>query len=322
MSQFNLGQFLTKVIDYSLSGIRGNSTESMPKPKPQLNGESFSQNLVAKPQPQTIMHAPIIIQNMPAQSMPMNHLEVLDKALYVKDLMKLPKEMGELLNFIQKNDNNAKGLASLLTSTLDLSKMSLLLQQNGKEAVSKLIMAMSNASKQGITDLTMMKETMKLINASVSVADMSNPSQLLKSLMLLYLPWLPSQEGVGFELEIESSEEKSQGEESSITVMISTRNYGNLRAILVLLSGNSVTILINCTGTFPKEELLNRVKAESAKHSVQPSVIFEHKTVKQNEDSSQQAKINASNNSQINPFLLLMAHSIIRHTFELDNIGS
>jgi len=254
--------------------------------------------------------------------MPINHLEALDKALYVKDLMNLPKEMNELLNFIQKNNSNSKVLSSLLTSTIDLSQLSLLLQQNGKEAVTKIIMAMSNASKQGIADLSMMKETMKLINASVSIAEQNNSSQMLKNLMLLYLPWLPAQDGVGFDLEIESYEEKSQSEESSITVMISTKNYGNLMVTLALLAGNSITIFINCSDTFPKEELLKRIKSESLKHSVQPNVVFEHKTVKQNNEVSQQAKINTSSDSQINPFLLLMAHSVIRHTFELDNIGS
>jgi len=320
MSQFNLGQFLTKVVDYSLSGIRGNSTESMPKPQPQATGESFSQNLIVKPQPQpqVIIVTPLSIKAMPMQNMEMNHLEALDKALYVKDLMNLPKEINELLDFVQKNTITAKELSSLLTSSLDLGQISLLLQKNGKEAVNKLIMAMSNASKQGITDLSMMKETMKLINLSVSLAE-KNPSQVAKSLTLLYLPWLPLQEGVDFEYEIENSEEQSSGEESSITIMISTKNYGNLRITLVLLAGNSITVLINCSDVFPKEELLKRIKAESAKHSVQPSVMFETKAVKQNDNVSQQAKMNASNASQVSPLLLLMAHSIIRHTIELDN---
>ena len=320
MSEFKLGQFLTRVVDYSLSGFRGASTESMPKS--QSGQESFSKNLMPKPQPQTNAAKPMAIRLRPVQNMTTNHLESLDKALYVKDLMNLPKDMKELLAFVQKNFNTSKESASLLTSSLSLNQLALFLQQNGKEALNKLIMTMSSASKQGMDDLSMMKETMRLINQSVSVAEQNNPSSVLKSLMLLYLPWLPVQDSVGFELEIESSEAESQSSESSISIMISTKNYGNLKATLVLLAGNSITVLINCSDTFPKEELLKRIKSEDSKHSVQSNVIIEQNVVVKDSNSSQQAKINVSNDSMVNPFLVLMAHFIIKNVIEIDNSGS
>ena len=34
------------------------------------------------------------------------------------------------------------------------------------------------------------------------------------------------------------------------------------------------------------------------------------------------AKVNLSNTAQINPYLLLMVHSLIRYTIEIDNIQS
>lgn len=323
MNQFNLGQFLTKVIDYSLAGIRGNSTESTAKmPQPQ---ENFSQNLIQKPPPQ--QQTPILVVNtlsyqaMPLQTMQMNHLENLETALYVKDLMNLPKDMKELLNFVQKNLAAAEELPNVIAQNINLNEIALLLQQSGKEAVNKLIMTMANASKQGITDLSQLKNTMKLINACVSAAREKNLNTTLKSLMLLYLPWLPLQEGVDFELEFLNPEKKSGESESSLTILISTKNYGNVKATLIMLEGNSINIIINCSNEFPKEELLKRIKAESKNHSVQSNVIIEQKQIKQSNDAVRQAKVTISNSTEINPFLLLMAHAVIRHTIEIDNIG-
>ena len=324
MSEFNLGQFITKVVDYSLGGIRGNSTETTQKSQLQQGPESFSKSLTPKPQQQaqSVAAKPMNYKLSPNQNLSMNHLDALDKALYAKDLMKLPKEMSELLDFVKKNLSVSKDASSLLTSGLNLNEMALFLQQNGKSALSKLIMAMANASKQGVSDLSLMKDTMKLINASVSLAELNNPSSVAKSLMLLYLPWLPAQENVGFELEIESSPEESQSSESSVTIMISTKNYGNLKVTLVLSSGNSVTVLINCSEDFPKEALLKAIKADSAKHSLKPDIVIEQKNSVKNENVTPQAKINVSNDSMVNPFLVLMAHSIIKTVIEIDNGAS
>lgn len=325
MNQFNLGQFLTKVIDYSLSGIRGSSTESAPKSPP--SAESFSQNMVVPSQSGNMPKPPVMVinafglQQMPIlQNLQMNHLESLDRALYVKDLMNLPKDMGELLKSIQKNVLVAEEMPAVL-NTISISEIALLLQQNGKEAVNKLIMTMSNAAKQGITDFSQIKDAIKLINASVSTAGQNNPSQTIKSLMLLYLPWLPLQESVGFELEVETFDKKSGDADSYITIMISTKNYGNVKVTLVLLEGNSVNILVNCSEKFPKEELLKKLKTESKSHSIQSSVVFEQKAVNQSETVTRQAKVNVSNATDVNPFLLLMAQAVIRHTIELDTLA-
>lgn len=324
MNQFNLGQFLTKIVDYSLAGIRGNSTESMPKPPQSAPAESFSQNLMPnlKPNPKSpiLVVNTFAIQQMPLQTMQMNHLEALDRALYVKDLMNLPKDLSQLLNSIQKNVAQAEEMPAMF-SKININQIALLLQQNGKEAVNKLIMTMANASKQGITDFSQIKDAIKLINASVSTAGQNNPAQTLKSLMLLYLPWLPLQESVGFDLEIETAQGKSDDSESYITIMISTKNYGNIKVTLFLVGGNSVNILVNCSDNFPKDELLKRLKVESKNHSIQSSVVFEQKTIKQDENAARQAKINLSNAKDVNPFLLLMAQAVIRHTIEIDTEG-
>ena len=81
-----------------------------------------------------------------------------------------------------------------------------------------------------------------------------------------------------------------------------------------------MSIIINCCEEFPKEELLKRLKVENQSHSIQSDVTFEEqKVMKQDEDTPRQAKVSMSNLMEVNPFLLLMANAVIRHTIELDN---
>ena len=168
------------------------------------------------------------------QNLQLNALQNMDRAVYAKEVMQLPKNINEFIYMLQKGltqaqfnqmfanqlaaqRNNlsqiqAQILAQLqgLTTTINdemvniqianqlqtslkkleilsggminLSDISTLLQKNGKEALTKLIMSMTEASKAGITDLSQMKEMAKLINASISVAAENNPQKNLKLL--------------------------------------------------------------------------------------------------------------------------------------------
>ena len=225
---------------------------------------------------------------------------------------------------IQNKTVSAKELPKLISQNIDINSLVQIMQQGSKEAMNTVIVAMSNASKQGITDLSQLKESMKLINASVSSAAQENPSQILKSFMLLYLPWLPLQEGVDFELEVEGSKGGESESESSIIILISTKQYGNVKITLVLSGSNNISIIINCSENFPEKELLNKLNAESKRHSIQSDVAFEKNITQPSSDGqgvSAQAKISLSNLTEVNPFLLLMANAVIRYTIELDNLA-
>ena len=137
--------------------------------------------------------------------------------------------------------------------------------------------------------------------------------------MLLYLPWLPLQEGVGFDLEIEKGAGSDESD-SILIITITTINYGNVKALLVLENSNSVHVNIECTKEFPKDELLLRIEADEKHYSMQSSVSFETSSQTIAPQERPQAKINMSNTNEINPYLLLMAHTVIRHVIEIDKM--
>lgn len=322
MSDFNLGNFLNNVLNYAaLSANKGRPNAPNPNvstdAKFQLTNEAITQGMNKMPSSETAVLRSFSALTM--HELKMNNLASLERGLYMKNLMNLPKSMEELLVFVQNKSTGDTDITKLLTKNINMEVLAELIQQGGKEAMNKLVMVMANASRQGLTDVSQIKDAIKFINNSVSVAGDMNPEKILKSFMLLYLPWLPLQEGVDFDLEIEGSSGGEDESELSITIMISTRNYGNVKVTLILVKGNSMSIFINCSEDFPKDELLKRLNAETKNHAIQSEIIFDQKPVKKQETTTPQAKISMSNLSEVNPFMLLMANAVIRHTIEIDN---
>jgi len=210
--------------------------------------------------------------------------------------------------------------AKVLPSKVNLSVLNSQIQMHSKQALNNLILEMSTATRQGITDTKPIQDTIGLINASISASSQDDTALAIKNLMLLYLPWLPLEEGVGFKLDVETKKAESSGDDdTSISIMITTKNYGNISAEINLITSNSVDIFITCDKTFPKEDLLKRLRTDSKEHSMTASIGVEEISQKDSlTPEVQKAKVNLSNVTTINPYLLLMSHSFIRHAIEID----
>lgn len=331
MNQFNLGNFLNKFVNASLM----NNKNAGPQPGAPDGGMPTNGQLtpemkfqLQKPEvivtngaTRTFIQTNILSTFNPnvMQNMRMNDFAGFERGLYVKDLMNVPKEMEEALVLIQKNMALTPQSASVLSENIELLSIADLLQKGGKEALNKLVFAMAEASRQGITDVSQFKEAIKFINASVSVAGQNNPNQIIKNFILLYLPWLPLPQDVDFELDFEASDGKEEGDEVSLTILISTIHYGNVKITLVLPQGGSLSVIISCSQEFPKQELTERIVAEGKKHALQSEIIYDEKNIQKDQSENRQAKVSMSNLKAVNPFLLLMANAVIRHTIELDN---
>lgn len=305
------------------------------------------------------------------QNLQMNTLQSIDRSIYAKDLMQIPKNINEFIYMVQRgltqaqfnqmfanqlamqrntlsqlqaqilaqlqglNLTSAKEMVNAQLSTqlqsslrnleilsngmINLADISTMLQKNGKEALTKLIMSMTEASKSGITDLAQMKEMAKLINASIAVAAENNPQKTLKLLLMLYLPWLPLEDGVGFDLEINPKEEQHEESDSILTITITTVNFGVVVATLYLETSNSVQITIECSDKFPKNELQLRIDGDKKHYATDALTTFNINKDLKASTKKASASIDMSKTTQINPYLLLMAHTIIKHTIDIDN---
>lgn len=364
MNNYNLGNLISKFVNNQTAKIKINQSAANAKPMANSAPQQSSQIIASANTSGTNSVTG-------ANTMQIANLTNGDMSVYVKDLMKLPKNLNELIYMLQRNITQAQfnrqfaamGNRASLTPTqaqimaqlqtldsteiqnllknmnttlasqmqtalkdlpikssglINLAEISNLIQANGKNAITNLIMAMANSAKSGVNDLSQMKDTAKLINASIATAAQNDNAQTLKLLMLLYLPWLPLQEGTGFDLEIEANKEKKESD-CILTITITTINFGIVKATLILESSNSVHVSIECAKDFPKEELLLRIEGEEKHYSLQSVVSFEtsEKTMSASAEKPQ-AKINMADTNEINPYLLLMAHTLIRHTLEID----
>ncbi len=196
-----------------------------------------------------------------------------------------------------------------------------MITKNSKQAMSALIIAMASASKGGMTS-EQIRETLNVINSCVAMAESGNPAQTLKSLMLLYLPWLPLNDGVGFDLEIETDDGENESNDSKLTVLIQTINFGNVKGVFTLTTSNSVNAYIICSEDFPKNTLQKSLSKEAAGHAMNMTLDVEAVQVKSEEVvTKREAKVNLSATNEMNPYLLLIAHAFIRNTITIDSGG-
>lgn len=213
-------------------------------------------------------------------------------------------------------------IALLFSGMISMSDVSKLILQNSKQAVAALIIAMASASKQGLSN-EQIQETLSIINSCISLAESNTPAQSLKSLMMLYIPWLPLNEGVGFDLEITPQDGETDSNDSKLIVLIQTKNFGNLKGEFTLTTSNSVDIAITCTESFPKNILEKLLKEESTTHAMNTNIDIEEVQPKSEEiKETNETKVNLSATNEMNPYLLLMAHAFIRNTILIDNNAS
>lgn len=319
-----------------------------------------------------------LIQNIQAmngvtQMLQMNALQGMDRSVFIKNLLGLPQNLGQVLFNLQNPNNPINGstlnlgvinpemlknqnalnslfddaiplnidpqalvanpqlqgvkaqqdaVALMFSGMISMPDVSKLILQNGKQAVAALIIAMASASKQGLSN-EQIQETLSVINSCISMAESNNPAQTLKSLMMLYLPWLPLNEGIGFDLEITPQDGETDSNNSKLTVLIQTKNFGNLKGEFTLTTSNSIDVLIICSENFPKKILQKSLLEESNTHAMNTNIDVEEVQPKYEEvNETRETKVNLSATNEMNPYLLLMAHAFIRKTILIDNNAS
>lgn len=250
-------------------------------------------------------------------SLKINSINRSQNVNYLKEVMNLPREMKDVLVLLQNNTKNVQTQSGLILANINIKDLTDLIQKSGKDALKQIITTMSQSSVKGWTDISQIQDAMNYINASVSVQDAQTVA--LKNFMLLYLPWLPLHEGVDFELEFKYSEGGDEEDENILNISIVTKNFGQIKILIILKSICSFEIFIQCSISFPKQKLMKMVEVDEKKHSMKSNKVFENIENKISKLNTQQAQITLANVKEISPFLLLIANSVIKNTLIIDN---
>lgn len=327
MSNINLGQFLNSLFKTNInSNVQANISSTAAAHE--ATGSNTPAVFTPLPTPRVSVNFKAPETQLINQQTQLNGA---DKSTYVKDLLNLPQTMEDFLLLMTSNTASSatklssKDLAAILfASNLDLSKIAALLQQNGKEALAKLIQMTAKFNQMGVdVKNDQMNELASVINASISTAGASQ-NQALKSFLLLYLPWLPLGENTNFSIEIGSGAPEEGGEsDDSVTILISTENFGNVQIVLFKQGSKAISMQIACSKEFPKEFVEKAIEVQAQNYNIQTGIAFEEKQVekpKKQETSQTQVSLNTS--PGVNPFLILMAHAVIKIVIGVDKAYS
>lgn len=324
MKDVNIGQVVYRFLNPDLNKKLNRTIESMNSQSLNLNDEEN----IARPPVSAFTNAPEQ-QQVRQNTVQLAQLNNMDKSLLVKELLNLPKEIKEFLLMMtsenQASSANQQELMNvLLTNTMDLSKIVIFMQQNGKDAVTKLFQMIANFNQMGTSIKTNeLTELTSIINACIPTAG-TTQSQTLKNIILLYLPWLPLGEQNAFNLEIGSSGSDAEKiSDDSVTILISTENFGNVQVVLFKIGQESINMQISCSKEFPKEEAEKALKQEAKDYNIHTGIVFEEKenfSKEKKETLKTQVSLNTS--PGVNPFLILMAHSVIKIIIGIDKSDS
>lgn len=239
----------------------------------------------------------------------------------LKDLLNFPKNFDQLLSQLTVNANqkNVQTALMLLSSGMNLSELSKLLQNNSKEAMTNLYQMLAQYNQLGVS---LKDEQLSVLSKLISFVSLSSSSdvQSLKTTLLMYLPWLPLTDPDAFKLEIASGgSESSDSINDSITILISTENYGNLKADIYKTSEDGIKIETAVSESFPLKDFDILMKEESKKYNININIIY-NKNSLFNKEKNDTAKTCVSMNTSpgVNPFLLLISTAVIKNVHEID----
>lgn len=320
MAEIGLGQFIKNVFDYSTG-----------KPVQQQPGKVANENF-QKAQDEAVKTINQAVKNIAENfvrqhevmttQMQLKDLSGAERSMLMKNLFDFPSNMKDLALFLasQGKTVTAKELNALMSQNLDLSKLLVLLQTNGKTALEKIQKLITTMNQSGVFDTRQLKEMAVLVNACIPANDASS-SQILKSLMIMYLPWLPLNESAAFNLGAESENDaKNSSGEDVITIMITTKNYGMVK-VLLYKEDKGFNLDINCTEDFPKDALNEAIKSENTSSGINPTVIYTTRAATDG-DKSEEPKVEFAKTTKISPQLLVLTHTIIKLVMEVDAQGS
>lgn len=322
MKDINLGQFLNRFIN--------NDAGRKPQIQQQAQVENASFKAAAqnlnRPAANPLPNFDAAMQRQIAMNTAqLNQLNSMDMSQLLKDLLNLPANMKDFLlmmtNTLQNAQMTNQQLAALLLgSNLDMSKLILFMQNNGKEALAKLFQMIAGYNQMGTAVKSgQLNDLSAIINACIPGASASE-AQVLKNVLLLYLPWLPLGESNAFNLDIASKSGEEGGEtDDSITILIATVNFGNVQVTLFKTDKSSIDMHIVCSNEFPQEEVKAAIRDESESYNVQTGILFEEKTNFGSEKvENVKTEVSMNTSPGVNPFLILMAQSVIKVIISID----
>lgn len=240
----------------------------------------------------------------------------------IRDLLQFPRNFEQLLTQLAVNPGeiNQKIAVLLLASNMNITQLSALLKNSSKTAMTNLYQMLAQFN---ITGMSLKDEQIGQLTKLISfiAASSSSDVQTLRTTMLMYLPWLPLTDPEMFKLEFsKKTSDDGLSADDSITVLISTKNHGNIKADIYKTDADGIKIEFISSETFPLEEFKILMKEESKKYSININFdLFKKESFNKKKNEKAQTKIFMNTSPKVNPFLLLISNALIKNIHIIDS---
>lgn len=315
MSNINWGQNFSNYGAGINSGINNIAAKNVNMPQTEPEGYKAPENN----QTQTFLpNASAQLVQTAAELAMLNEQQMMNM---LKELLNMPKNFEQLIQQLAVNTAKTPAEAALilLSSALNMNQLAEMLKNSSKEAMTNLYKIVAQYNELGMSIKNeQFGEISKLI--SFVMASSSSDVQTLKTTILMYLPWIPLTDEQAFKLEIEKSPEEEGGEsEDSISLFISTENYGNIKADIYKSGEDGIDLAFISSKYFPQKEFDVLMKDLSRRYNISMNIIFDIKE-EFSKDKNKESKtcISMNTSSRVNPFLLLISNSVIKNIHDID----
>ncbi|EKE03979.1 MAG: hypothetical protein ACD_20C00122G0001 [uncultured bacterium] len=256
-------------------------------------------------------------------SMQISSLNAAQQAILIRELLNLPKEFKEFLSLLVYGEVNSENLLKLLqdkNKDILLKDIQNLLDVNSKEVITKLI-KMLQGGAAGFKDTEQINKLINLVTQLVSSQNTA-PQDILTKTVLLYLPWLPLVQQQDIEIRFEERKGGENEQENIALIMyITTINLGKFKVIIILNKDSSLNIDIESEESENNkvylERIRNNVNQEMSESKISGKTNIYTQKIR-SEKESDKRELSLYPVSNLSPQVMMIAYSIARIIFEID----
>ncbi len=226
---------------------------------------------------------------------------------YLKSVMKMPENINKLLSSL-----DSPIIKALVEKNIDVKILAEILNKNASDAVEKVLKAISESLKAGVKDVNQLKDILGILNTIQN----STSTNVIKELLLLYIPVNPPIYDKNVEFKSQNSEEDDAIKNSDFSLIFETVNFSNILCCINSYD-NSIYVRIFVDKIFPLEKFKKII--DTFKKEMNLRIETEENIVKRPEEDKKTARNFSVVSSGFVPCdVLITAHLIVKTIFKID----
>ncbi len=245
-----------------------------------------------------------IVDGVNKKNIKMNS-EVLLK--YLRNVMKMPENINKLLLTLE-----SPIIKALIGKNVDTKVLTEILNNNASDAIERVLKAIAESLKSGVKDVNQLKDVLGILNAIQNSAS----ANVVKELLLLYIPVNPPIFDKNIEFKPESKEEDYAIQNSDFSLIFETVNFSNVLCCINSFE-NTIYLRFFADNSFPFEKIRKAISI--FKKEMNYKIEIEENIVKRKKQDKQQTRnFNVVSSGFVPCDVLITAHLVVKTVFKID----